>query len=100
MKSLYIKILSVLSLILFISGYVYSNDWSQLILSSGVNNSGNSGSQIVSLPDGDIVVAGHFKSDEVQLGDIVLKGITSAAKLVSLDKKKSFIARMSGDKFI
>ena len=77
-----------------------ADSWSELITSAGTNNSGTFGSKIVALPNGDLIVSGQYKADEVIFGDIKLSTIVSGAKLVSLDKKKGFIAKLSGKKFV
>lgn len=77
-----------------------ADDFSKIVLSSGANNSGNSASCVAPLPSGDLIIAGQYKSDEINFDEIVLKSISSAAKLVSQDRRKIYIAKMNSEKFI
>ena len=74
--------------------------WSELITSAGTSNSGTFGSKITAMPNGDLIIVGQYKADEVTFGGIKLSSVVPASKLVSLDKKKGFIAKMSGNKFV
>ena len=77
-----------------------ADNWAELITSAGANNSGTFGGKIVAIPNGDLVIAGQYKADEIIFGDIKLSSVVSGAKLVSLDKKKGYIAKISDKKFV
>jgi hypothetical protein len=93
-------ILVVITIAIFSNFSLKSDSWAELITSAGVSNSGTFGSKIVALPNGDLIVGGQYKADEIIFGDIIIPSVVSAAKLVSLDKKKAFIAKISNKKFI
>ncbi len=93
-------VLTLIIVSIFSVSVMKAESWTELITSQGANNSGTFGSKIVALPDGDLVIGGHYKADEVVFGDIKLSSIVAGSKLVSLDKKKSFIAKISGKKFV
>ena len=76
-----------------------AESWTELITSAGASNSGTFGSKIVALPNGDLIVAGQYKAEEVIFGDIKIPSVVAGAKLVSLDKRKAFIAKISGKNF-
>lgn len=76
-------------------------DWLKSVNSSGANNSGTFGSTLVTLSDGDCIVGGQYKADQVILDDLSFSAISSASKLVTQDRKKAFIVRMAADgKFV
>lgn len=85
---------------LFASCFLSADTWTTLVTTKGVNNSGSFGSYVASLPSGDLVIVGQYKADEVVLGDINLSSITDASKLVSQDRSKIYLARISAGKFI
>ena len=74
--------------------------WSSTIISSGTNNSGTAGKCITAMPNGDFIVAGLYKADEVIFDNIKVSAISSAAKLVEQDRKKIYLARISNGKFV
>jgi hypothetical protein len=78
----------------------FAKDWVKTVTSTGANNSGTTGSCIVALPNGDVVIGGHYKADEIILDEINFKSISPANKLVSLDKRKSYIAKISNGEFV
>ena len=78
----------------------FANDWVNTVYSTGTNNSGTTGNCVVALPNGDVIIGGHYKADEVVFDKITFQSISPASKLVSLDKRKSYIAKISNREFV
>jgi hypothetical protein len=71
-----------------------SAKWLDIVETTGTTNAGSMGSCIATLPNGDVVIAGQYKSDELLFGSIKLSATISASKLVSANTKKAFIAKI------
>lgn len=97
-----LRILFILLLVCFVFQFniFASEEWSNIVTSSGTNNSGTVGRCIASLPNGDFVIAGLYKADEINFDAFKVNSISSAAKLVELDRRKIYLARISNGKFV